>query len=144
MSRIVKFVGIMLCCLLTAACVGDANVSSEFQQSVKNFNRMLRWREMENAGVLYMEPDQRDAFLTSAEALKKKDITITDYRILYTELLLKKNSGSALVEFEYFIMPSNKIRKVTYKQDWVYRNVSDKEDSKEKAWKLKSGLPAFD
>jgi hypothetical protein len=144
MSGIVKFVGILLCCLLTAACVGDASIRSEFEKSVKDYNRMLRWREMENAGLIFMKADQCETFLTSVEAIKKKGITITDYRILFSELFTEKGAGNAIVEFDYYIMPSNRIKTLTYKQDWVYLNVSKKEDSKEMTWKLKSGLPAFD
>lgn len=145
MTGIVKFVSILLCCLVTAACAGDAVVRVEFEKSVKNYNRMLRWREMENAGLMYIEPDLREAFLTSVGKLRKKDITITDYRILYFESSSKKNSGNAVVEFDYYILPSNRIKTLTYKQEWIY-DLVDKEDkdSKNKAWKLKSGLPDFD
>jgi hypothetical protein len=144
MSRIVKYVSILLCCLLTSACVGNISVRSEFEKSVKDYNRMLRWREIENAGLIFMDAEQREAFLTTAEKIRKRGITITDYRVLYSEFFPEKNAGNAAVEFDYYIMPSNRIKTLTYKQDWVYRNVSKKENSKDMVWKLKSGLPDFD
>lgn len=144
MSRIVKFVSILLCCLLTAACVSDVSSRTEFEKSVKEYNRMLRWREIENAGLTYLETDQHEAFITSAEAIRKKGITITDYRILLSEFFPEKNTGKAVVEFDYFILPSNRIKTVTYNQDWVYREIGKREYFKKMLWKLKSGLPAFE
>jgi len=145
MSRIVKFVSILLCCLMMAACAaGEAVIRTEFEKSVKSYNRMLRWREIENAGLTYMELDQREAFLATAEAIRKRDITITDYRILFFEFSPKKNTGNAVVEFDYYIMPSNRIKTLTYKQDWIYDKVDKEDDSDKKAWKLKTGLPDFE
>jgi hypothetical protein len=111
---------------------------------VKSYNRMLRWKEIENAGMKYLELDQREAFLATAEAIRKRDITITDYRILFSEFSPKKNTGRAVVEFDYYILPSNRIKTVTYKQDWVYDKIDKEDDSDKKAWKLKNGLPDFD
>jgi len=144
MSGIVKFVTILLCCLVTAACASDVVVQTEFEKSVKSYNRMLRWREIENAGLTYLEQDQREAFLTRAGEIRKKEITITDYRILFMEFFSKKNTGRAVVEFDYYILPSNRIKTLTYKQDWIYDKVDKEDDSDKKAWKLKTGLPDFE
>ena len=144
MSRIVKFLGILLCCLLTAACVSDVSVRSEFEKSVKDYNRMLRWQEIESAGLHFLEADQHEAFMTSSQAIRKRGITITDYRILASVVLPEQGTGNAIVEFDYYILPSNRIKTVTYKQDWVYREIGKREHFKKMNWKLKSGLPAFD
>ncbi len=145
MSGIVKFVCILLCCLVTAACAAsEAVIRTEFEKSVKSYNRMLRWREIENAGLTYLEQDQREAFLTTAGTIRKKDITITDYRILFMESSAKKNTGRAVVEFDYYILPSNRVKTLTYKQDWAYEKADKEDDSDRKAWKLKTGLPDFD
>jgi len=146
MSGIMKFVIILLCCLVTAACAaGDAVVRTQFEKSVKSYNRMLRWREIENAGLTYLEQDQREAFLTRAGEIRKKEVTITDYRILFMENSIKKNTGRAVVEFDYYILPSNRVKTLTYKQEWIYDKVDkDDKDSDKKAWKLKTGLPDFE
>ncbi|NVN90436.1 MAG: hypothetical protein HXX11_07500 [Desulfuromonadales bacterium] len=148
MYRIVKLMSILFCCLLCAACVSDVSVRSEFEKSVKQYNSKLRWREIESAGLLFMETDQLDAFMASAAALRKRDITITDYRVLAEHVLTVKETGdatgSAVVEFDYYIMPSNRVKTLTYKQDWVYHEIGKRDYFKQMAWKLKSGLPAFE
>ena len=130
---------ILLCCLVMAGCATQKVVREEFEKSMKGYNKMLRWHEIENAGMLYLAPEQLDAFMNSAEEIRKKGITITDYRILTWECLPEKNSATVLTEYDYYIMPSNRIKKLTYKQEWDYREISDR-----KSWKLKSGLPAFE
>ena len=129
----------LLCCLMLSACVSRMGVGESFEKDMKAYNRMVRWQEVENAGMLYMEPEQREIFLKSAETLKKKGVTITDFRILTSEYLPEKQTGQVVTEFDYYIMPSNRIKTVTYRQEWAYREISEK-----KSWKLKSGLPLFE
>ena len=138
MMRFVKPGLILLFCLVMGGCVTQTGMREEFELSMKNYNKMLRWHEVENAGMIYLEPEQRDSFMTSAETLRKKGVTITDYRILTTECLPEKNSATVMAEFDYYTLPSNKIKTLTYKQEWAYREINAK-----KSWKLKSGLPAF-
>lgn len=118
--------------------VEHAKICEEFDDSAKAYNKMLRWREIENAGMLYLDPEMRDEFMKSAEALKKRDVTITDYRILTSECLPEKKSAEVLVEFDYFVLPSNRIKTLTYRQNWIYLDTVTK-----KGWQLKSGLPDF-
>lgn len=139
MMRFVKPVLILLCCLLMCACANQTAIREEFEKSMKGYNKMLRWQEVENAGMIYLEPEQRELFMDSAETLRKKGVTITDYRILTSECLPEKNSATVVAEFDYYILPSNRIKTLTYKQEWTYREISDR-----KSWKLKSGLPAFE
>ena len=119
--------------------VEQAKIREEFDDSAKAYNKMLRWREIENAGMLYLDPEMRDEFMKSAEALKKRDVTITDYRILTSECLPEKKSAEVVVEFDYFVLPSNRIKTLTYRQNWIYLDTETK-----KGWQLKSGLPDFD
>jgi len=118
--------------------VEHAKIREEFDDSAKAYNKMVRWREIENAGMLYLDPEMRDEFMKSAEALKKRDVTITDYRILTSECLPEKKSAEVLVEFDYFVLPSNRIKTLTYRQNWIYLDTVTK-----KGWQLKSGLPDF-
>lgn len=141
MMSILKTGLLLLCCLTLAACayMQQTGTREAFEKSMKEFNRLLRWQEVESAGMLYQEPEQREAYLTAAEAFRKKGVTITDYRILTTECLPDKADATVVAEFDYYIMPSNRIKTVTYRQSWVYREVGDK-----KSWRLKSGLPLFE
>ena len=127
--------------LLTTSCASmkNQNIREECEQSIKNYNRLLRWHEVENAGLLYIEPEGSAEFEKAAESLKKRDVTITDYRIRTQECLPEKGTAEALTEFDYYILPSNRIKTLNYRQLWTYHENGDK-----KGWRLKSGMPLFE
>jgi len=124
-------------CLTLTACAPQTVVKEEFDRSAKAYNRMLRWHEMENAVLIYADADQREDSLKRAEALKKRGLSVTDFRILSTTYLPEKRSGDVVAEFDYYILPSNRVKTISYRQEWVYRENT-------KSWKLKSGLPLFE
>jgi hypothetical protein len=136
MVRLVRGVLCVLC-LMLAACASRTGLSEELDRSVKSYNRMLRWHEIENAGMTYIDPDLREEYLKQAEILKKRGLSVTDFRILSTRYLPEKQAGDVLTEFDYYLLPSNRVKTVSYRQEWVYRESS-------KSWKLKSGLPTFE
>lgn len=137
MKTLIKRALLLASCMILTACATELAVRDEFEKSMKAYNRMLRWHEVENAGMIYIENDLRDDFMKKAEALKKRGVTLTDFRILTSECLPEKKSGEVLAEFDYFILPSNRIKTITYRQEWIYQDLI-------KSWKLKSALPAFD
>jgi len=131
-------VGLLLAiCLAMTACVSDTGIRDDFEKSMRAYNRMLRWQEVENAGMTYVDKEQREAFMQKAESMRRRGVTITDFRILTFECLPEKKTGDVVAEFDYFILPSNRIKTLTYRQDWGYQDPP-------KSWKLKSILPAFD
>lgn len=132
----------MMCLTLTACAAltsytRQAGLSEELDRSVKSFNKMIRWHETESAGMTYIDPEQREEFLKEAAILKKRGLSVTDFRIITTQYHPEKRSGDVVAEFDYYILPSNRIKTVTYRQEWYF-----KEDPK--GWKLRSGLPAFE
>ena len=126
-----------LICLTLAACASLSGLNGELDRNVKDYNRLLRWRELENAVMTYSDPELREEQLKQAETLKKRGLTVTDYRILSTRYLPEKQSGDVVAEFDYYILPSNRVKTISFRQEWVYRESI-------KSWKLKSGLPAFE
>jgi hypothetical protein len=122
---------------MLTACVTNTGLSEDLDRSVKAYNRMLRWHEIENAVIAYMEPDQVADHLKQADILKNRGLSVTDYRILSTQYIPEKRSGDVVAEFDYFLLPSNRIKTVSYRQEWLYME-------KTKSWKLKSRLPAFE
>jgi hypothetical protein len=138
--RFVMVIVLMLLCSCAYALQAKhANIREEFDQSMKSFNKMLRWRDVESAGMLYLDPELREAFLKTAEDIKKRGVTITDYRILTSECLPEKGTGEAVVDFDYYALPSNRIKTLTYRQKWTYLDSEEK-----KGWQLKSNLPLFE
>lgn len=129
---VVLFSGLML-----AACATRTGISEELERSVKAYNRMLRWHEIENAGMTYIDPEQREEYLKQAEVLKKRGLSVTDFRILSTRYIPERKSGDVVAEFDYYLLPSNRVKTISYRQEWVYlENI--------KSWKLKSRLPVFE
>lgn len=129
----------LFCCLVLTACVHDTGIGEEFDKSTKDYNRMLRWQEIPRAVATYAEPETRDEFMAAAQKLRTRAVTVTDYRILTTECLPEKETGEVVAEFDYYILPSNRIKTLTYKQDWAYRTINEK-----KGWRVKTPLPAFE
>jgi len=133
------FVLLMLCSCAYALQAKHANIREEFEQSMKGYNKMLRWREVESAGMTYLDPELRDAFMKGAEDFKKRGVTITEYRILSSECIPEKGTGEVVAEFDYYALPSNRIQTLTYRQKWIYLDTEEK-----KGWQLKTVLPPFD
>lgn len=136
MTRLVKGFLVIICLALTA-CVTQTGLTGEFDRSVKAYNRLLRWHEIESAGITYIDPELREEFLKQAETLKKRGLSVTDFRILSSKYIPEKKSGDVTAEFDYYILPSNRIKTVSYRQEWVYRENG-------KIWILKSKLPLFE
>jgi hypothetical protein len=116
-----------------------AKINEVCEKSIKDYNKLLRWREIENAGMLYLDRELRDDFMKSAEDIKKRGVTITDYRILTTECLAEKKTADVVVDFDYYALPSTRIKTLTYRQKWIYLDTEEK-----KGWQLKTALPSFD
>ena len=133
------FVVLMLCSCAYALQAKHATIREGFDQSIKSYNKMLRWRDVESAGMTYMDPELRDAFMKTAEEIKKRGVTITDYRILTSDCSPEKGTGEVVAEFDYYALPSNRIKTLTYRQKWIYLDTEEK-----KVWQLKSALPPFD
>ena len=135
----IKLVKGFLCviCLTLTACATQIGLSEEFDRSVKAYNRMLRWHEIENAVMTYSDPEEREEYLKQAETLKKRGLSVTDFRILSSRYIPEKKSGDVVAEFDYYILPSNRVKTISYRQEWVYLESI-------KSWKLKGGLPAFE
>ncbi len=136
---VMVMVVLMLCSCAYVLQAKDANLREEFEQSMKGYNSMLRWREVEKAGTVYLDPGLRDAFMKTAQEFKKRGVTITDYRILTSECLPEKGSAEVIAEFDYYTLPSNRIKTLTYRQKWLYSDTEEK-----KGWLLESSLPDFE
>ncbi len=132
-------VGCLVMMLCACAYAKQSNMREQFDVSMKGYNKMLRWRDVENAGMVYLDPELRDAFMKNAESIKKRGVTITDYRIITSECLPEKGTAEVVADFDYYALPSNRIKTLTYRQKWTYLDTEDK-----KGWQLKSNLPAFE
>lgn len=136
MMRVIPGVLCVVCLTLTA-CASQSGLTEGLDRSVKAYNRMLRWHELENAVMTYADAGQREASLKRADALKKQGISITDFRILSTRYIPEKKEGDVVAEFDYFMLPSTRVKTISHRQEWLYQKETD-------SWKLKNSLPAFE
>ena len=136
MKRFLKCI-LIITCLFLSACATKAGIREEFDRSVKAYNRLLRWHEHENAVMLYVDKDQQEASLKQAQGFKARGLSVTDFSMLTSQALTEKKTGEVVTEYDYYILPSNRIKTVTDRQHWVYQEEI-------KSWKIKSGLPLFE
>lgn len=127
----------LICTMLGACATSQTGISEEFDRSTKAFNRMLRWQEIEGAGMVFVLPEAREDFLQQAAALKKRGLSVTDYRILSARYIPEKKGGDVIAEFDYYLLPSNRIKTISYRQEWTYQE-------EPKGWKLRTKLPPFE
>jgi len=137
MTTWIKKALLLSICIILTSCATEMGLRDEFDKSMKEYNRMLRWQEFENAGMLYQERELRDDYMKRVEVIKKRGVALTDFRILTSECLAEKKTGEVIAEFDYYILPSNRIKTVTYRQQWIYQDSV-------KSWKLQSPPPLFD
>lgn len=125
-------------CLLMSACVHETGLREQFEKNTKDYNRMLRWQEMHRAVAMYADPASRDDFMARADQIRTRGVTITDYRLLTSECFPDKKSGEVVAEFDYYILPSNRIKSLTYRQEWFLEGES------QPGWKVRTPLPPFE
>ena len=139
-----------LACILVAllflgwcATSSSQTVSSspeDCDKAIKNYNKLIRWHEPDKAGMAFVEGKQRQAHKLAVESLKKREINLTDFRILVTECGAGKKAVEAVVEFDYYQLTSGKLKTVTDRQTWVYQDSTDETPA---GWWITSPLPEF-
>ena len=123
----------LLCACSLSRSAGAAR--EEFEQSVKGYNRLLRWHDMDSAGQVYLPKELVPSFSDAVAELKKRGVTIADFRIVRQECDAAAGTGQVQVEFDYYILPSNRIKTQVYRQSWEYGDGS---------WRQTVQLPAFE
>ncbi len=112
-------------------------------KSIKDYTRLVRWQEAEKAAIAFVDAKQRPAYDKSAESLRRRHVTIADSRILAQQCLIDKRTAEATVEFDYFILPDNRLKTLTDRQTWIFRENTKEDPDQGDGWKLTSPLPAF-
>ena len=87
--------------------------------------------------------EQRESYAKAAEALRRRNISMVDARELARECRSDRGVAEATFEFDYFVLPDNRLKTVTDRQKWVYREENKAKPEQEEGWKLVSPLPLF-
>jgi len=129
---------LMLC---SCAAYRTYNRGETCEKTIKDYSKLVRWLEMERAVIAMVDKEQREAYAKTAETVRRRGITMVDARILAQECRPERGTAEATMEFDYFFMPDNRLKTVTDRQQWVYRETQP--DGQVTGWKLISPPPMF-
>ncbi len=133
-----RIIVLLMILVATGACarIKTLNEVNDFETSSNSYNQMLRWHELNKAGLTFSDDSVREQYSERARAAK--GVTITDYRVLFKECNPEKKTAKVVVEIDYFISPSVTLKTLEDVQKWEYVVSNDK-----KGWRLKTPLPEF-
>jgi hypothetical protein len=112
------------------------NVGEDFDKGTRSYLKMVRWNELDNAPLSFVDEPLREEFEKRVKG--RKEVQIADYRVKYMDCRPEKGEGEVTVEWDYYIPPSVKLKTVEDAQKWRYIEKEDK-----KGWMLKTLLPEF-
>lgn len=113
------------------------------EKTIKAYRNMVRWQELEKAVLGVVDAEQRASFAKSAEAFRRRGITVVDARELAVSCQTERGLAEATIEFDYFALPSSRVQTVTDRQKWIYRIADSSRPDLVEGWKLTTPLPEF-
>lgn len=126
--------------LLTAVLAGCRTplylMTEQFEQSSREYNRSLRWQELEQACLTFAAKDVKDDCLGRAKAAR--EVSMADYRVTSTDLDPEKGTASVRMEHDYYVLPSTRLRTVEDVQQWRYA-----EEEGAERWRIVTPPPEF-
>lgn len=112
------------------------NAREEFTVSSREYNRMLRWEELDQACITFADKAQREECLKRAAAAR--EVKVVDYRILTQECTPEKGAAETRVAVDYYVPPSTRIMTLEDLQLWRYAK-----EPEETGWRLITLPPVF-
>ena len=128
--------GTFLCLLLSVlvGCHPSYQIEDRLEESSRELNKMLRWRQMQEACAAFALAERRESCLAGAKGAT--GVEIADYRVRETKLDMEKGEATVRVELDYYVPPSNRLQTVEDVQQWRYLEADGR-------WWLVSPLPVF-
>ena len=128
-----KFFSVLMLVMLLGAC--SHNVRDEFNESLKKYNELFRWNELETASVFVADP-LRGEYIVRAKAAK--NIRVVDFRVIGSRYDEKKNKASVEVQVDYYLLSAATVKTLRDTQEWSYQG-----EKGAQGWRLMSQLPEF-
>jgi len=137
--RIMLLLSVSVIIALTGGCetIQKTVVASDFEQSSKTYNKMIRWNELEKADVVFPPPDRREEFKEKVKAAK--GVKVTDFRIKNLECNPETGEATVVLDIDYYREPSITIKTVEDVQKWKY----ELEGVGVRRWRLMTMPPDF-
>lgn len=114
--KIVHACFLLLLCGFAVACAPLGPDLRECRRTVEDFAHTLRWQRYDE-GALFFAADQRPGF--QAALIGRRDLQITDVRVLNVSPDARDRCGSAVLEMDYYILPSVTLRTLRIEQNWA-------------------------
>ncbi len=116
--------------LLLGSCAGNSEKSSSFEKTMRTYEQVIRWGDLEKTNDFLREP----AKFSAARHEKLKKIQVIGYRVLSRTMTRK--GMEQVVEIKYTKDASVVVRTITDVQEWNY-------DEDAERWYLASKVPDF-
>ena len=125
---------IALICLTTilAGCETLYPYREKFDKSSREYNRMVRWAELNQAAVNYADKSIRAEYEKNLVAAR--GVKVADSRMKSVDYNEEEKTAEVLMEFDYY-GPGLVMKTVEDRQKWRY--------VEKEGWKLTSMPPAF-
>lgn len=128
---------ILLVTFLLAACAALAPSAKDRKEALDDFMYALRWQRYQEASTFFTNA-HRDAFLDQMD--QHKGLNVTDVRLARIALQEEGRRAEALLEMDYYMLPSATLKTLRIKQSWVYFEAVDGEPG---GFLITTPFPAF-
>lgn len=92
-----------------------------FQNSVRAYNKALKWQEYEKAGD-FVADSHKDRFRNATADFEKDRLRIVDYQIVRSTIDEEESSARSTVKLEYYWEGEGKLLRTALDEKWVYEN----------------------
>lgn len=122
--------------LVLAGCRNPYLVAQRFDDTHREYSQLVRWQEHQNACLSFADPSVADECLARAGAAK--GVSMADYRVKGIDVDPAKGTATVRVEFDYYVLPSTRLKTLEDVQEWRYEEVDGKE-----RWRIVTPPPEF-
>jgi len=129
--------GLGLCLMVLIAGCSTASKptpTSMLLKMTENFSERMRWQDFQHAAA-YVTAEERESFL--AHWRDAEDLHVVGAQVDSIEML-DPEAARVNMTIEYYLLPSNTVRKLKTEQEWSYLAG---ESLKAGSWELVSGAP---
>ena len=130
--------------IFTALCISLISLSScaskqkqktlnSFDERIRLYGRLLRWKEYEGAANMIQHQDESSVEI---DLDVYKDLRVTDYEVKKVVMGDELKTAEVEAEINYYFETANSVETIRDKQSWWYN-----EDAE--TWFLDDDLPAF-
>lgn len=122
--------------LVLAGCRNPYLVAQRFDDTHREYSHLVRWQEYQSACLGFAAPSVAEECL--ARAGVAKGASMADYRVKGIDVDPAKGTATVRVEFDYYVLPSTRLKTLEDVQEWRYEEVDGKE-----RWRIVTPLPDF-